>query len=112
LYRQILGYIPSVVVPAFVSMAMVYAYTRLLTPAAFGSYTFVFSAVLVLQSSLFFALPTTVMRFYPQAAVAGRRDRFLKQAYSLFYAMAGVTVLLVAGATLLVDLPADYRLAA
>jgi O-antigen/teichoic acid export membrane protein len=111
-YRQIIGYIPSVIVPAFVSMAMVYAYTRLLTPAALGSYTFVFSVVLVMQSSLFFALPITVMRFYPQAAAAGWQDRFLKQAYALFYALAGVTAALGVGAGLLVDLPAEYRLAA
>ena len=105
MYRQIIGYVPSVIVPAFISMAMVYVYTRLLTPAAFGSYTFVFSAVLVLQTSLFFALPMTVMRFYPQAAVAGRQDRFLKQAYALFYAMAGVTIVLGVGIGLLVDCP-------
>jgi O-antigen/teichoic acid export membrane protein len=111
-YRQIIGYIPSVIVPAFISMAMVYAYTRLLTPAALGSYTFVFSSVLVLQTSLFFALPITVMRFYPQAAVAGWQDRFLTQAYALFYALAGVTIVLGVGIGLLVDLPADYRLAA
>ncbi|PPQ27996.1 oligosaccharide flippase family protein [Rhodopila globiformis] len=112
MYRQIIGYIPSVIVPAFVSMAMVFAYTRLLTPAALGSYTFVFSGVLVLQTSLFFALPITVMRFYPQAAVGGWQDRFLKQAYALFYALAGVTAMLGVAAGLLVHLPADYRWAA
>jgi O-antigen/teichoic acid export membrane protein len=111
-YRQIIGYFPSVIVPAFVSMAMVYAYTRLLTPAAFGSYTFVFSVVLVLQTSLFFALPIAVVRFYPQAAATRQQDRFLKEAYALFYGMAGVAVVLCVGIGLLVDLPADYRLAA
>src|SRR5689334_14695685 len=93
-------------------MAMVYVYTRLLTPTAFGSYTFVFSAVLVLQTSLFFCLPTTVMRFYPQAVAAGRQDHFLKQAYALFYAMSAVATVLCIGVGLVVDLPADDRLAA
>ena len=46
-YRQIIGYIPSNVIPAIVSFLMIYAYTRLLSPAAFGNYSYVFSAVLV-----------------------------------------------------------------
>src|SRR5690348_6419979 len=93
-------------------MALVYAYTRLLPPTALRSYTFVCPVVLVLQTSLFSALPIAVMRFYPQAAAAGRQDRFLKEAYALFYAMVGVTVVLGVGVGLLVELPADYCLAA
>ena len=71
MYRQILGYIPSNVIPAIVSVAMIYAYTRMLSPAAFGSYSYIFSAVLVLQASLFYALPIAVMRFFPAAARDG-----------------------------------------
>ena len=61
-YRQIIGYLPSNVVTAVVSMAMIYVYTRLLSPAAFGAYSYVFSAVLVLEASLFHARPIAVMR--------------------------------------------------
>ena len=67
MYRQIIGYIPSNVVPAVISILMVFAYTRLLSPGAFGVYSYMFSAVLVLQTSLFHALPIAVMRFYPGA---------------------------------------------
>ena len=87
MYRQIIGYIPSNVIPAIVSILMIYAYTRLLSPAAFGSYSYVFSAVLVLQTSLFYALPIAVMRFFPAAARDGRQDGLLKEAYVVFYAM-------------------------
>jgi O-antigen/teichoic acid export membrane protein len=111
-YRQIIGYIPSNVIPAVVSMVMIYAYTRLLSPAEFGSYTYVFSAVLVLQTSLFYALPTAVMRFYPAAALAGRRDGLLKEAYIIFYALAGAVSLLCVILALVVHLPEQYRLAA
>jgi O-antigen/teichoic acid export membrane protein len=111
-YRQIIGYIPSNIVPAVVSMVMIYAYTRLLSPAAFGSYSYIFSAVLVLQTSLFYALPIAVMRFYPGAAIAGRRDGLLKEAYVVFYGLsAGVAVLCVVGG-LLLDLPEEYRVSA
>jgi O-antigen/teichoic acid export membrane protein len=111
-YWQIVGYIPSNVIPAVVSMAMIYAYTRLLSPAAFGGYTYIFSAVLVMQTSLFYALPVAVMRFYPGAALAGRRDGLLKEAYIVFYSLsAGVTLLCVL-AILLAPLPVAYRLSA
>ena len=112
MYRQIIGYIPSNVIPALVSVVMVYAYTRLLSPAAFGSYSYVFSAVLILQTSLFYALPIAVMRFFPAAAIANRRDGLLKEAYSIFYLMAVVVAVICVGVGLLVTLPNEYRIAA
>jgi O-antigen/teichoic acid export membrane protein len=111
-YRQIIGYIPSNVIPAIVSILMIYAYTRLLSPAAFGSYSFVFSAVLVLQTSLFYALPIAVMRFFPGAARDGRQDGLLKEAYVVFYVMCLITVVAAAGVGLVVDLPDQYRIPA
>ena len=112
MYRQIIGYIPSNLVPAFVSFLMIYAYTRLLSPAAFGSYSYVFSAVLVLQTSLFYALPIALMRFYPAACLASRRDGLLKEAYIVFYAMSALVGTLCIVAGLLVNLPEAYRIPA
>jgi O-antigen/teichoic acid export membrane protein len=112
LYRQIIGYIPSNLIPASISFLMIYAYTRLLSPAAFGSYSYVFSAVLVLQTSLFYALPIALMRFFPAAALAGRRDGLLKEAYLIFYAMSIAVGALCIGVGLLVDLPDQYRVSA
>jgi O-antigen/teichoic acid export membrane protein len=111
-YRQIIGYIPSNVIPAIVSILMVYAYTRLLSPAAFGSYSYVFSAVLVLQTSLFYALPIAVIRFFPGAALAGRRDGLLKEAYVVFYLMCLATTAICVCVGLLINLPDQYRLVA
>ncbi len=112
MYRQIFGYIPSNVIPAIVSVLMIYAYTRLLSPAAFGTYSYVFSAVLVLQTSLFYALPIAVMRFFPAASLTNRRDGLLKEAYVVFYGMALAMLAISVAVALLVDLPAQYRLAA
>jgi O-antigen/teichoic acid export membrane protein len=111
-FRQIVGYIPSNVIPAIVAIAMVYAYTRLLSPADFGSYSYVFSAVLVLQTSLFYALPIAVMRFFPAAARDGRRSGLLKEAYLVFYAMSVVIVAIGTSVGMLFSLPAEYRMAA
>jgi O-antigen/teichoic acid export membrane protein len=112
LYRQIIGYFPSNAIPAIVSVVMIYAFTRLLSPAAFGSYSFVFSAVLVLQTSLFYALPIAVMRFFPGAAVAGRRDGLLKEAYVVFYVMCLTIIAICVCVGLLINLPDQYRIAA
>ncbi len=112
MYRQILGYIPSNVVPAVISILMVYAYTRLLSPGVFGVYSYVFTAVLVLQTSLFHALPIAVMRFYPGAALAGRKDGLLKEAYLVFYGLAAAVSVICAVAMPFLHLPEQYRVPA
>jgi O-antigen/teichoic acid export membrane protein len=111
-YRQIIGYIPSNVIPAVVSIAMVYAYTRVLSPAAFGSYSYVFSAVIVVQTSLFYALPIAVMRFFPGAARDRRQAGLLKEAYVIFYSMGFVVAAIAVFVGLLWPLPVEYRVAA
>jgi O-antigen/teichoic acid export membrane protein len=87
-HKQILGYLPANLVPAAVSFLMIYAYTRVLTPGSFGAYSFVFSVVAFVQSSVYDAIPMAVMRFYPASAVAGRKTAFLREASALFYAVA------------------------
>lgn len=112
MYRQIIGYIPSNVIPALVSVVMIYAFTRLLSPTAFGAYSYVFSAVLVLQTSLFYALPIAVMRFYPGALLANRDPSLLKEAYVVFYGMGAALVVIGGVAACLVPLAPEYRMAA
>lgn len=83
--RQIIGYIPSTVVPAVISFLMIYAYTRLLTPSVYGDFSLFYSAVLLIQTSLFFAIPMALTRFYPEALAEGREETFLAECYLLFY---------------------------
>jgi O-antigen/teichoic acid export membrane protein len=111
-YRQIIGYIPANVIPAIISVVMIYAYTRLLPPAAFGSYAYIFSAILVLQSSLFYALPIAVIRFYPSALRSGRQDCLLKEAYRVFYTMCATVIIILVCVGLLVGLPEQYQIPA
>ncbi len=98
MFRQIVGYIPSTVVPALVSFAMIYIYTRLLTPVEFGAFSLVFSVIVVVQTSLFFAVPLALMRFYAQAVEQERRVRFLRECYTLFYVLNGSIVILIGAA--------------
>jgi O-antigen/teichoic acid export membrane protein len=94
MFRKIVSYVPSTVVPSAVSFVMLYVYTRILSPAAFGSFVFVFSAVLLLQNSLFYAIPVAATRFYPEAVAQGRERQFLAECYVLFLALcAGIPVL-------------------
>jgi O-antigen/teichoic acid export membrane protein len=101
-FKQIIGYIPSNVVPAIVSMAMIYAYTRLLTPASFGTYSLIFAIVVISQTSFFYALPVAVLRFFPAAEVAGCAPSFLKETYTIFFATSAALVAIAAVIGLLI----------
>lgn len=83
--RQIIGYTPSTVVPAAISLLMIYVYTRILTPSVYGDFSLFYSAVLVVQTSFFFAIPMALTRFYPEAMAKGRSEVFLAECYLLFY---------------------------
>jgi O-antigen/teichoic acid export membrane protein len=111
-YRQIIGYIPGNVIPAVVSTLMIYAYTRLLSPAEFGVYSFIFAAALLLQTSLFYAIPIAVMRFYPGALRDGRQNGLLKESYLTFYVLSLLAILVSVVAGWLLPLPDNYRVSA
>lgn len=97
MFRQIVFYLPANVVPAICSVLLVFAYTRVLTPEAFGVYSLVFSGVLFAQTALFFALPVAITRFHPRSVLSEREAGFLKAAYTLFYGMVfGVIAVCVA----------------
>src|SRR6185312_16545172 len=83
-------------------MAMIYAYTRLLTPASFGTYSLIFTIVVVSQTSFFYALPVAVLRFFPAAEVAGCAPSFLKETYTIFFATSAALVALAAVTGLLI----------
>lgn len=104
MFRHIVGYGPSTVVPAAVSFCMIYVYTRLLTPAAYGSFSLVFSAILVIQTSLFFAIPVALTRFYPEALSQDRREAFLSACYTLFYGLGFLLLLLIGSASVFANL--------
>ncbi len=99
--RQIMGYLPSVAVPAIISFCMVYAYTRLLPPSSFGLFNLAFLAAQLIQTTFFFAVPMALSRFYPEAVSMNRQGQFLKACYVLFYAMGAIVIVLVTAANFL-----------
>lgn len=99
--RQIIGYVPSTVVPAVVSFVMIYCYTRLLAPIAYGDFSLVFSAVQVVQTVFFYAIPVALTRFYPEAVAEQRQDDFLAECYILFYVLSFFVIALIGVVTLL-----------
>lgn len=111
IYRQIIGYVPSNVIPAVVSVVMIYAYTRLLSPGVFGNYSYILTIVLVLQTSLFYALPVAVMRFYPAADKEDRQADMLKVTYLIFYAVAIATIVVGSVIMLTIEVPVQDQIA-
>jgi O-antigen/teichoic acid export membrane protein len=101
--RVILGYIPANVIPALVSIAGIYMFTRLLSTQAFGTYNLAFSVVMVAQSLLFFAPNLAITRFYAAAEQGAGIDGFLKTTYVLFLAIAAAAVLIGFGTIFVLD---------
>ncbi len=100
--KLIVGYLPANLVPAAVAILMVIVYTRLLSPAEFGLYNFGFTATIVMQASLFYALNLGVMRFYPAAVRDGNSDVFLHTVYRGMAIMMLCSVALAAIAAVLI----------
>jgi O-antigen/teichoic acid export membrane protein len=111
MWKQIAGYTPSNIIPAVISFAMIYAYTRLLTPKSFGAYSFVFSGVMLAQAMLYYSLSISTLRFYPAAVLDGRVGALMNGIYSIFYGISVSVGLLWIGAGALLAIPPDYDLA-
>jgi len=98
LHRLIAGYLPATIIPAVVSLGVVLAFTRLLSPAEYGRYSLAFTALTVMQVSLFYTLSLAIVRFYPIAARNGTTSDLVRTSY------IGILVvgLVAAGATVAV----------
>lgn len=102
LFRHILGYAPSNLVPATASFLTIYVFTRLLLPANYGVYALVFSVAFMAQGIVSFWLRNGAIRFYDNAEAAGRLPTLVSTiyagyamsmlAFSLVYALAMVAL--------------------
>ena len=68
LAKHVIGYLPSLVVPALTAFAAIYCYTRLLTPREFGQYALALNSMTLLNAVFFYWLQTALPRLIPQAA--------------------------------------------
>jgi O-antigen/teichoic acid export membrane protein len=106
MFKQVLGYVPGSVGPAITSFAMIYAFTRILTPGEFGAYSLVL-AVVFLQGSIINAIQVAVLRFYPAAEVEGLTKTLMGEVSALFYAVTLAIAVLDGAALWLLPIPPD-----
>ena len=100
LLQQALRYAPACIVPAFVSLAIVVVFTRLLTPAEYGRYALVVATVQLLQVFCLQWLRVGVVRFYSVAEKNNRVVDFLSTIYSLLALLLLITVSALSGVAL------------
>ena len=69
--KDMLKYLPAQVVPGLVGLVSIPIVTRIFPPAEYGDYSLAAATVMVL-STLFGWLPTSVIRYYPVYEREGR----------------------------------------
>ncbi len=107
LRRHLLGYVPANIVPAAISFLSVYAFTRLLSPEAYGAYAVTLSLALMCQSVFFYWLQFGVVRFIARAKQDGRSAGFAAAVYQAFAASAVLASVVYGVASLVAEKPAS-----
>ncbi|MDX2028312.1 MAG: polysaccharide biosynthesis C-terminal domain-containing protein [Alphaproteobacteria bacterium] len=93
--RQIIGYAPSLLIPALVAFGTVFSFTRLLTPTEYGHYTLAVNTMALLGMVFFYWLHISLPRLMPEA-IRKRRDAQLR---ATTYVLFGVSALVLLTAT-------------
>lgn len=107
LARHILGYIPSLVVPALSSFAAIYCFTRLMSTDEYGYYALVLSAMTLLNAVFFYWLQVSIPRLMPQAEREGKPESLKMTSYASYGFMS---FLLVIGALVLIGFIPDEHM--
>jgi O-antigen/teichoic acid export membrane protein len=106
LFGHVLSYAPANVVPALISFASIYVFTRLMSPQAYGRCALVLSVALLCQTALFYWLQVGATRFVARATKEGHLPSLTATAYRLFFATAiALTGLYVLGMYLVPTAP-------
>lgn len=98
LLADMFKYLPAQIVPGIVGLVSMPVVTRLFPPGVYGNYCLATATVVVL-TTLFGWLPTSVIRYYPAYRKQGRLDVF----HSTVLNLAGIALVVLAtlyGATL------------
>ncbi|MGC9269491.1 oligosaccharide flippase family protein [Acidiphilium sp.] len=106
LQRIIAGYLPATIIPALVSLGVVLVYTRLLSPAAYGRYSLAFTALMVVNVSLFHAIAVAIVRFYPIASRQGTTADLVRTSTIGVLLIGAATAVAAAIALRFIPLPA------
>ena len=95
LARHMLGYAPSLVVPALTAFGAIFAYTRLLTPAEYGHYALVLNAMTLLIAVFYFWIQTALPRLMPKAIKENTASSLQATTYVAFTVVSFVLLLAV-----------------
>ena len=107
--KGLVGYLPATLVQGVVGLLGIVAFTRLLTPEAYGAYAVAFSAASLAHTLIFTWLEAAMARFYAREAEAGRLDDHFATLYRLYAMLALAFAVLAAGAVWLAPLAAGLK---
>lgn len=91
--RDLIYYIPSKVIPAFIGFFSVMIYTRLLTPNEYGIYNLIITTVSILTSVFLGWITQSSLRFYKQYELDDEEDIFLTTVILLLFIISGLIIL-------------------
>ncbi|MDD4616424.1 MAG: oligosaccharide flippase family protein [Alphaproteobacteria bacterium] len=94
LFRHIIGYAPSLLVPAVTAFLAVFAYTRLLSPSEYGHYALALNSMTLVNAIFFFWLQVSLPRLMPQAIRQKNDDAFRTTAYAAYAAVSAVILII------------------
>jgi O-antigen/teichoic acid export membrane protein len=87
-WRGVIGYLPANLVQGLVGLLSIVAFTRLLTPEAYGAYALAFSVSSLVHTASFTWLEAAMARFYAREAEAGALAAHFATLYRLFCVLA------------------------
>ncbi len=90
LAKHILGYLPSLVIPAITAFVAIYCYTHILSPAEFGYYALSLNAMTLITAIFYYWLQTSLPRLLPQAMRDGKEKHFQTTSYIAFLVISVV----------------------
>src|ERR1700761_3985125 len=110
-WRGVLGYLPVNIVQGVVGLLTIVVFTRILSPADYGTYALAFSVMSLAYTGLFTWLEAPMARFSAPEAAAGRLAAHQRTIYVTFAALAVAFPILAGLAVWLWPLPHALRLA-
>jgi O-antigen/teichoic acid export membrane protein len=87
-----LRYIPSAVIPAFLSIAAISIFTRLFDPLEFGRYAIVAAVTVIMASLLSGWIQQSVLRYLPRFSAERRLTEFVVKLFVLLVIVSGAVL--------------------
>jgi O-antigen/teichoic acid export membrane protein len=87
-WKGVIGYLPANIVQGVVGLLSLVAFTRLLTPEAYGAYALAFSAATLVHTLVFTWLEAAMARFYARKAEDAALPVHFATLYRTFWTLA------------------------